>query len=127
MTLTFEQARLQAAADIRSRYSCVNTWDAAVLDQVVEALGSTGRPFSMNDIRLIVPEDSCRNAGLYFHSLIGRDPELLRVTGEEKSINDRAHGKPVKTYVLTKAGKRFIAERRAARTADAAARREQAA
>ncbi|MEU7066940.1 hypothetical protein [Streptomyces sp. NPDC046161] len=122
MTLTFEQARLQAAADIRARYSSISTWDAAVLDQVVEALGSTGRPFSMNDIRLIVPEDSCRNAGLYFHGLLGRDPELLRVTGEEKSINDRAHGKPVKTYVLTKAGRRFIAERRATRTTEAAGR-----
>jgi hypothetical protein len=75
----------------------------------------------MNDIRLLVPEDECRKAGVYFAALTGHDalhpemPQLLRKVGEEPSINPKAHGKKVNVYVLTRAGRQFIQERQAAR------------
>jgi hypothetical protein len=121
MTTTPEQAASWAAAHLRSLYSTVTRWDTAVLDQVVLDLASHGQPFGMNQIRQIIPDDVCRKAGLYFHQLVGRDalnpdePQLLRKVGEEVSINEKARGKRVNTYVLTRAGRKFIEDRQAAR------------
>lgn len=121
MTATPERARSWAAAHLRDLYSTVTRWDTAVLDQVVLHLASHGQPFGMNQIRTVVPEDVCRKAGLYFHSLVGHDvlhpdePALLRKVGEEVSINEKARGKKVNVYVLTRAGRAFIEDRQAAR------------
>ncbi|MEU0831248.1 hypothetical protein [Streptomyces sp. NPDC005969] len=99
----------------------VSDWTTAVLDQAVLHLADSGTPFGMNDIRLIVPKDECRKAGLYFHALVGHDalqpdePALLRKVGEEVSINEKARGKKVNIYVLTRAGRKFIQDRQAAR------------
>ncbi|MDQ0842452.1 hypothetical protein [Streptomyces sp. V1I6] len=108
--------------DILIALQPVSEWTTAVLDQAVIHLADSGHPFGMNDIRLIVPDDECRNAGLYFAALIGHDslhsdePQLLRKVGEERSINPKANGKKVNTYVLTAAGRKFIQDRQAART-----------
>jgi len=107
--------------DILIALQPVSEWTTAVLDQAVIHLADSGHPFGMNDIRLIVPDDECRNAGLYFAALTGHDslhsdmPQLLRKVGEEPSINPKAHGKKVNTYVLTRAGREFIQDRQAAR------------
>lgn len=109
------------ALEILSNLQPVSNWTAAVLDQAVLHLADSGQPFGMNDIRLLVPEDECRNAGVYFGALIGHDslhpemPALLRKVGEEPSINPKAHGKKVNTYLLTRAGRKHIQARQAAR------------
>lgn len=116
MTLSQEQARDDANALLASLHANVTVWDQAVLDQVVLALAADGSTFSMNDIRAIVPEDVCRNAGLYFHALISTEnPVILCKVGEERSVNPKAHGKKVAVYRLTRAGRKFLRDRRNAR------------
>lgn len=116
MTITPEQARVAANATLAALYTTVTDWDEALLDQVVLAIAGDGQPFSMNDVRIVVPEDACRRAGLYFHSLVNRaHPKILDCVGDVVSINRKARGKTVHTYRLTAAGREFIEERRAAR------------
>lgn len=116
MTITPEQAREQANKALAALYATVTDWDEALLDQVLLAIASDGTPFSMNDVRQVVPEDACRRAGLYFHALVNREhPVVLEPVGEVVSINKKARGKKVNVYRLTAAGRAFIEERRAAR------------
>lgn len=121
MHLTPAQAKARAARILTALAPTVSQWTTAVLDQAVLHLADSGHPFGMNDIRLIAPEDDCRKAGLYFAALTGHDalhpnePQLLRKVGEETSINPKAHGKKVNVYVLTRAGRKFIKDRQAAR------------
>lgn len=117
MTATPEQARIEANQLLATLYATVTTWDEAVLDQALLAITSDGQPFSMNDFRIVVPEDACRRAGLYFHALVNREhPEVLVHVGDVRSINKKARGKKVNTYRLTAAGRQFIQDRQAART-----------
>jgi hypothetical protein len=121
MQLTPAEAKARAARILNALQPTVTQWTTAVLDQAVLHLADTGRPFGMNDIRLLVPNDECRKAGVYFAALTGHDalhpdePQLLRKVGEEPSINPKAHGKKVNTYLLTRAGRKFIQDRQAAR------------
>lgn len=108
-------------ADTLSALGPVSEWTTAVLDQAVLHLADSGAPFGSNDLRLMVPEDDSRKAAQYFAALTGHDalhpdePQLLRKVGEEVSINEKARGKRVNTYVLTRAGRKFIQDRQAAR------------
>jgi hypothetical protein len=121
MTITPSQARTRALAELAALYSTVTDWDTAVYDQVVLHLADTGQPIGMNQIRTIVPDGAARSAGLYFHQLVGHDalhpaePALLIKTSEEVSINPKARGKKVNVYRLTRAGRKFIEDRQAAR------------
>jgi hypothetical protein len=116
MTLTPEQARIEANELLAALYTSVTDWDEAVLDQVLLAIAADGQPFSMNDVRTVVPEDACRRAGLYFHALVNREHPLVFVhEGEVRSINPKARGKRVNVYRLTTAGREFLEERRATR------------
>jgi len=107
--------------NILSTLGPVSDWTTAVLDQAVLHLADTGAPFGSNDLRLLVPEDDFRKAAQYFSALTGHDalhpdePQLLRKVGEEVSINEKARGKKVKVYVLTRAGRKHIQDRQAAR------------
>jgi hypothetical protein len=113
MTLTPEQARAEANATLAAMYATVTDWDTALIDQAILAIASDGHPFSMNDLRAIIPDDACKRAGLYFHGLIARKtPLILRPVGEVVSVNPKAHGKKVGTYRLTGAGRKFLADRR---------------
>jgi hypothetical protein len=113
MTKTPEQARVEANQMLAALYATVTDWDTAVLDQVLLAIASDGQPFSMNDVRLVVPEDACKRAGLYFHGLVGRThPVVLELIGDVVSINKKAHGKKVNTYRLTADGRKFLEDRR---------------
>jgi hypothetical protein len=121
MTVTPSQARTRALAEVAALYSTVTDWDTAVYDQVVLHLADTGQPIGMNQIRTIVPEGAVRSAGLYFHQLVGHDalhpaePALLIKISEEVSVNPKARGKKVNVYRLTRAGRKFIEDRQAAR------------
>ena len=121
MQLTPAQAKARADRILAALQPTVTQWTTAVLDQAVLHLADTGAPFGMNDIRLLVPEDDCRKAGVYFAALTGHDalhpdePQLLRKVGEEPSINPKAHGKRVNVYLLTRAGRKYIQDRQAAR------------
>lgn len=109
------------ALEILGALQPVSDWTTAVLDQAVLHLDDSREPFGMNDIRLIVPDGECKKAGLYFQALLSHDafsdnaPALLRKVGEVVSINEKAHGKKVNTYLLTRAGRKYIEERQAAR------------
>ncbi|MFE0039388.1 hypothetical protein [Streptomyces sp. NPDC059015] len=121
MTLTPAEAKARADRILAALQPTLSQWTTAVLDQAVLHLADSGHPFGMNDIRLLVPEDECRKAGLYFAALTGHDslhgdqPQLLRTVGEERSINPKARGKKVNVYVLTRAGRKHIQDRQAAR------------
>jgi hypothetical protein len=116
MSLTPEQARAEANATLAAMYKTVTDWDTALLDQAILAIASDGQPFGMNDVRTVLPEDACKRAGLYFHSLIALEsPLILRPVGEVPSVNPKAHGKKVGIYRLTGAGRKFLTDRRAAR------------
>lgn len=116
MTLTPNEAREQANATLAVLYATVTTWDEAVLDQALLAIAGGGRPFSANDLWAVVPEMGRGTAGLYFGALSRRTaPRILVKVGDEPSINERAHGKPVNLYLLTTEGRRFLQERKADR------------
>lgn len=115
-TLTPEQAAARARR-VLAALGPVPQWTEAVLDQAVLHLGRGGKPFGSNDLRLIVPEDDCRSAGLYLRGLVELEhPVILRAIGEVVSINPKAHGKKVNIYRLTAAGRRYLEARIAART-----------
>lgn len=107
--------------EILSALGPVSDWTTAVLDQAVLYLADTRQPFGSNDLRLMVPEDDARKAAQYFAALTGHDalhpnePQLLRKVGEVVSINEKARGKRVNTYLLTAAGRAYIEARQAAR------------
>jgi hypothetical protein len=115
-TLTPDQAKIRARR-ILAALGPVDDWTTAVLDQAVLHLGKDGQSFGANDLRLIVPEDDCRKAGLYLRALIELEhPTVLQVVGEVVSINPKAHGKKVGVYRLTAAGRKHLEDRIAART-----------
>ncbi|MET9055483.1 MULTISPECIES: hypothetical protein [Streptomyces] len=115
MTLTPDQAKARAN-HILAQLGPVSDWTTAVLDQAVLHLGRDNKPFGANDLRLIVPEDDCRKAGLYLHGLIElENPVILRVVGEVVSINPKAHGKKVNEYRLTRTGRTYLEDRIAKR------------
>lgn len=122
MTFTPEQAREEANATLAVLYATVTQWDEAVLDQAVLAIAGSDRPFSANDLWAIIPPMGRGAIGLYFNNLSKRrTPHILRHVGYEPSVNPRAHGKPVNTYVLTAEGRRFLEDRRATRSRGRAA------
>lgn len=115
-TLTPDQAAARARR-VLAALGPVPQWTEAVLDQAVLHLGRGDKPFGSNDLRLIVPEDDCRSAGLYLRGLVElENPVVLRVVGEVVSVNPKAHGKRVNVYRLTAAGRRYLNARIAART-----------
>ena len=121
MTLTPEQARVQANETLAALYANVTDWDEAVLDQAIDAIGGDGRPFSMNDVRAVLPDMAHGTAGLYFHSLVRRrNPRQLDIVGEEPSTAESTHGKPIKVYVLSLERREAIAARTQKRKAAAA-------
>ncbi|MPY47077.1 hypothetical protein [Streptomyces acidicola] len=117
MTMTPEQARIKANELLAALYAHVTDWNEAVLDQAVLAIAGGNRPFSANDLWAIVPELGRGTAGLYFSCLAKRrQPKVLVKVGDEPSVNPKAHGKPVNLYLITAEGRKFIEERRSART-----------
>lgn len=113
--LTPDQARARANRILR-QLGPIDAWTMALLDQSVLHLGRTRRPFGMNDIRLLLPETDCRQAGLYFRALIELEhPTVLEYVGEVVSINPKAHGKKVNEYLLTTSGRGYLQQRIAAR------------
>ncbi|MFF4791905.1 hypothetical protein ACFY2M_19550 [Streptomyces sp. NPDC001276] len=114
-TLTPEQAREQANATLAALYANVTNWDEAILNQAIDAIAGDGRPFSMNDVRAVLPELAHGTAGLFFHSLVRRrSPRQVDIVGEEPSTAESTHGKPIKVYVLSPERREAIAARAAA-------------
>ena len=117
MTKTPDQARTESQRLLAALYANVTRWDEAILDQAVLAIAGGNRPFSANDLWAIVPEMARGTAGLYFGALSRRTaPRILHHIGYEPSVNPRAYGKPVNTYLLTAEGRKFLEGRRAAHT-----------
>ncbi|MCY0928360.1 hypothetical protein OTB20_19585 [Streptomyces sp. H27-H1] len=127
MELTPEQARIQANQHLASLYANVADWTEATYDQAVAAIAAGGQPFSMNDVRVVLPDGQHHQAGLYFHSLLMREPHLLIQVGEVRSANPKARGKKVCTYRLTTSPSRFLKVRRAERDRKSAQAKARAA
>lgn len=120
MELTPTEAREQANKHLAALYSGISDWTEAVYDQAVAAIAADGLPFSMNDVRAVLPGDEHHQAGLYFHGLLMREPHLLTQVGEVRSANPKARGKKVYTYRLTTSPSRFLKIRREERARKAA-------
>jgi hypothetical protein len=115
--MTPEEARDQANKTLAALYADVTDWNEAILDQALLAIAGGGRPFSANDLWAIVPDMGRGTAGLYFGALSRRtSPRVLIKVGDEPSINEKAHGKPVNLYLLTVEGQQLLEDRQAART-----------
>lgn len=112
MTITPAEAREQANATLAALYATVTDWDAAILNQAIDAIGGDGRPFSANDLRAVLPDLAHGAAGLFFHSLVRRrNPRQLVIVGEEPSTAESTHGKTIKVYVLSTERLAAISER----------------
>ena len=115
-TLTPEQARQQANEQLAALYATVTDWDEALFDQALLAIAGTGRPFSANDLWIVLPKVGRAACGLYFAKIAHlRTPLVLIRVGFEPSINPRAKGKPVNVYCLTAPGRDYIQKRRETR------------
>ncbi|MFG3488500.1 hypothetical protein [Streptomyces sp. NPDC047972] len=115
--MTPEEARIKANDTLAALYATVTTWDEAILDQALLAIAGGNRPFSANDFWAIVPDMGRGAAGLYFRALSYRtSPRILVKVGDEPSVNEKAHGKPVNLYLLTAEGRRFLEERTESRS-----------
>ena len=102
MTFPPDEAREQANATLAALYANVTDWDTALLNQAIDAIGGDGRPFSMNDVRAVLPAQGHGAAGLFFHSLVRRrNPRQVVVVGEEPSTAASTHGKEIKVYRLS--------------------------
>lgn len=100
MNPTPEQARSRANAQLRSRYAAVSNWDRAVIEQAIDSIGADGRPWSMNDLRDVLPDTAHYAAGLVVHSHIHRAASPLIKVGTEPSTARSTKGKPINLYRL---------------------------
>lgn len=100
MTVTPEAAAEKANAILKALYVNVTDWDAALIRQAYEAIGGDGRPFSMNDLRELLPPIAHGVAGLVLRADKCRKPSPLIKVGEVISTSGPTHGKPINVYVL---------------------------
>jgi len=77
------------------------SWDSKVIDQAIEAFAEQGRPFSMNDIRPLLPEVRPSLIGVRFTHASRRG--YLRKVGLTPSLKRNTHLKPVTLWVLASA------------------------
>lgn len=96
-------ARTQADRILKMLFANITDWDAAVVRQAYEAIGADGRPFSMNDIRDLLPPLAHGVAGLVLRSDKCRRPSPLIKVGEVTSTSGPTHGKAINVYVLAAA------------------------
>lgn len=74
-------------------------WNRALLDQAIDAFALTGRPFSANDMRDLLPDDL--PSGLYgarFHHA-ANNRGVIRFVGYTRSTKKNTHAKAVALWV----------------------------
>jgi hypothetical protein len=74
-------------------------WNKALLDQAIDYLAATGRPFSANDLRVLLPDDL---PGPLFGSRFqhaSRNRRVIRFAGYTTSTKKNTHAKPVALWV----------------------------
>lgn len=105
MTSYATEAQAAAAADeiLADLIKNTSTWDRAVVEQAVRAVGADGRPLSANDFRHLLPEMARGTVGVVIRSMAGRKAAALIKVGEVPSTSGPTHGKPIGQYVLAKA------------------------
>lgn len=76
-------------------------WNRALIDQAIDVFAATGRPFSANNIRVLLPDDvpGALFGARFSHALNNR--KVIRFVGTTKSSKRNTHGKPVNVYVGT--------------------------
>lgn len=92
-------ARVEAAS---------SEWEKAVIDQAIVAMAETGKPFSANDFRDLLPEIRTRKLiGQRCRDLAQKKDAPIIAVGEVTSTDKGTHAKPIKVYI----GARFHADR----------------
>jgi hypothetical protein len=94
----------------------VNDWDKALLEQAVYLYGEGGQPFSMNDLRGMLPELAHGAAGRVLRGMRLRKPAPIREVAQVRSTSGPTHGKPISVYVLTPHGHQELRARREQQT-----------
>lgn len=74
-------------------------WNKALIDQGIDVLAASGRPFSANDLRVLLPEDlpGPLFGARFQHAVNNR--EVIRFIGTTTSTKRNTHGKAVNVYV----------------------------
>lgn len=69
-------------------------WNAALIDQAIDVFAATGRPFSANDVRVVLPDDL---PGPLFGARFSAasTQKRIRFVGYVRSTKKNTHGKPV--------------------------------
>lgn len=74
------------------------SWDSKVIDQAIRAFAETGRPFSMNDIRPLLPEVRGALIGVRFNHASRRG--YVRKVGSTPSLKKNTHAKDIAVWVI---------------------------
>lgn len=82
----------------RAEASEITNWNRALIDQAIDAFAATGRPFSANDLRDLLPDVPGPLMGARFqHAANNR--KVIRFTGYVTSTKKNTHAKPVGRWV----------------------------
>lgn len=73
-------------------------WDRKVISQAISAFAGTGRIFTANDIRPLLPEVRSALIGGQFIAAARRGQ--IRVCGQDPSTKKNTHGKPVARWII---------------------------
>lgn len=82
----------------------VTGWNRNLIDQAIDVLASTGRPFSANDLRVLLEHVDLPAAlfgARFSHAATNR--KVIRYVGQTRSTKRNTHGKPVALWVGTAA------------------------
>lgn len=97
LELIEEARKARAAGMALAQEADRDGWDKKTIDQAIHAFAGTGRPFSANDLRPLLPEvrSALMGARLYAASIRG----LIRKCGQETSTKKNTHAKPVARWI----------------------------
>lgn len=84
-------------------------WDKRLIEQAIYIYADTGRPFSMNDFRDLLPAMAWGVAGRVFLSMINRKCPPIREIAKVRSTSLDTHKKEIGLYVLTETGRQAAA------------------
>lgn len=73
-------------------------WNKALIDQAIEAFAYTGRPFSANDLRQVLPDD-LPGALMGARFLAASNADRIRFVGRTTSTKKNTHAKDVALWV----------------------------
>lgn len=78
----------------------ITGWNKNLIDQAIDVLAATGRPFSANDLRVLLTDVDLPGPlfGSRFHHA-ANNRKVIRYVGQTRSTKRNTHGKPVALWV----------------------------